>query len=135
MAAASLFPLYQIVETTMRADKNKTVRLRARRSLTYATRRLMPGDVFEASARDARILLAVKKVKKVRDEAQVPPPPPAVAEKIASVASVNDDLLKARAEYEQVIGRKPYYGWDVKTLREKAALARHMSSISGDDRS
>ncbi|MEQ1938605.1 ParB/RepB/Spo0J family partition protein [Mesorhizobium sp. CN5-321] len=33
------------------------------------------------------------------------------------------DLAEARAEYEAKLGRKPFNGWDAKTLREKIAAA------------
>jgi len=33
------------------------------------------------------------------------------------------DLATLRADYEAKIGRKPFMGWDAKTLREKIAAA------------
>ncbi len=123
------------------------MRLRAVKPLTYATRRLLPGDVFETVRdRDARILIATRKVEAVRGEAPVPPPPPAVAEKIAAaiapvapvepaagamstadvglVAEPADDLAVARADYEAALGRRPFHGWSAYTLRQKIAAAK-----------
>jgi hypothetical protein len=34
------------------------------------------------------------------------------------------DLVAARAEYETVVCRRPWHGWDVDTLRAKTAAAR-----------
>ncbi len=42
------------------------MKLVAIKSMTYATRRLEAGDRFEASLRDARILIAIKKAQEVK---------------------------------------------------------------------
>jgi hypothetical protein len=97
--------------------------LRATKQFRYDTRRLLPGDVFEASSRDARILLATRKVERVRDAAVVPPPPPAVAAKIASTFA-EEPIAKLRAEYEAVLGKRPFMGWDTETLQAKIAAVR-----------
>jgi hypothetical protein len=107
-------------------DRNAIMRLKALRPMTYATRRLLPGDVFEAkSRRDHRVLLATRKVEAMREPASVPPPPPAVAKKIAEAVAppADDDLSALRAEYERAVGRRPFMGWDAATLREKMAAA------------
>ena len=50
------------------------VKLIAKRSQTYATRRLTAGDVFEASNRDARILTAIGRAARyVEPDAPVEP--------------------------------------------------------------
>lgn len=99
--------------------------LRATRAFPYNSRRLLPGDLFEASDRDARLLLAVRKAERVREAAIVPPPPPEVAAKIvAAVGSSDDTLQKLRAEYEAALGKRPYMGWNAETLREKIAEAK-----------
>jgi hypothetical protein len=105
------------------------MRLKALKPMTYATRRLQAGDVFEAkSKRDHRVLLATRKVEAMREPASVPPPPPAVAKKIAEAVApaappADDDLAALRAEYERAVGRRPFMGWDAATLREKMAAA------------
>lgn len=119
------------------------MRLRAVKPLTYATRRLVAGDVFETVRdRDARVLLATRKVEAVRAEVPVPPPPPEVKAKIEAavapdlsapvpaefvdamrpeaIVAVNE-LAAARAAYESALGKKPFHGWDVETLRKKIA--------------
>ncbi len=97
-----------------------TVMLMANRQMTYATRRLLPGDTFEASARDARILLAMKKVREVRKPAVVPPPPPAVAAKTAEWSAELDTLREeARAAGVAVDMR-----WGSRRLRQEIDAAK-----------
>lgn len=107
--------------------------MKATKALTYNTRRLLPGDTFEAvSSRDARVLKAIRKAEQVRPQADVPPPSPAVAARIAAAVApgqstapaVDDDLVKARTEYRDALGRPPFHGWDAATLREKIAAAK-----------
>lgn len=129
------------------------MKLKAIRSLKYNTRRMEAGDEFEAPDKDARLLLATRKVTKMRDPVALAPPPPAVAKKIAAAivpppkppstgaittsqmgsapaapplpsAVVPSDLAAARAEYERVSGKKAFNGWDVATLQAKTAAAK-----------
>ncbi|WP_246504706.1 hypothetical protein [Microvirga antarctica] len=85
----------------------------ATKSMTYATRRLNAGDVFDAKPRDARILRAVKKARydaaTDSDEA------------IGHDAARPADLAELRVEYEKLVGKRPFMGWDAATLREKIA--------------
>lgn len=120
------------------------VKMTATKMLTYANRRLVPGEDFEAKThRDMKVLLATRKAKVKREEVEVPPPPPEVAQRIAEVtapdlqpadvppsvaASGNEsdgagDIVALRAEYERVLGKRPFYGWDAATLRDKMAAA------------
>lgn len=101
------------------------VRMRATKALTYNTRRLLPGDVFEVKPRDARVLLATRKVEAVREPANVPPPPPVVAAQIAAAAppAADNELAGLRAEYETKLGKRPFLGWSAAMLREKIAAA------------
>lgn len=126
------------------------MKLIATKSFTYATRRLLPGDEFEASNRDARLLAATRKARQVRTTTNLPAPPPELAEKIAaSVASPApptdlyrppltpngpnppqplerpaDDLTALRAEYRSAVGRQPFHQWGAAELREKIAAAK-----------
>lgn len=61
-------------------------------SFRYQTRRLRPGDPFQASDRDARVLVGVKKAREGRIPGRVAPPPPDVADKIADRAPKSDLL-------------------------------------------
>lgn len=65
------------------------VDLVSKKRMRYGTRRLLPGDMFEASRRDARVLVAVRKAREVRGEANVPAPPPELAEKIATATTLS----------------------------------------------
>jgi len=35
-----------------------------------------------------------------------------------------DELSALRAEYQEIVGKRPYHGWDADQLREKIAEAR-----------
>jgi len=83
----------------------------ATKSLRYGTRRLMADDGFQARPRDARLLVAIGKARYATEDA-----------KAADEAPV-DDLAALRAEYQTKVGKKPYMGWDVATLRTKITEA------------
>lgn len=118
----------------------------ATKMLTYANRRLQPGEDFEArSQRDVKVLLATRKAKVKRPEADVPAPPPEVEKRIVAVVTTNeapvepsvtstseatiepkvetagDDLASLRKTYEDLSGKRVYNGWDAAQLREKIA--------------
>lgn len=99
------------------------MKLRAIKPLKYDTRRLMPGDEFEvARSRDARLLLATKRVSKVVEAPPAPAPAPVPAPAIDPPApSAPEDLSALRAEYEAAVGKKAYHGWSAEQLREKMA--------------
>ncbi|MBD9640747.1 hypothetical protein IB277_31100 [Ensifer sp. ENS07] len=86
------------------------MKLIANRHLTYGTRRLIPGDAFEAPDREARVLIAVNKAA----------PAGAGAQKRSGRASAPaDDLAALRKKYQEVSGKRPFNGWDAETLRSK----------------
>lgn len=92
--------------------------------LTYGTRRMVAGDVFEPQKKNHGVaLLASKKVKKLPERRPGKIAPPS-AELVAKVA---DDplaeLASLRAEYADRIGRRPFMGWDAATLRAKIDAA------------
>lgn len=96
--------------------------LKAIKPTKYLTRRLLPGDVFEADdTRDgkimAKILLATRKAIPHREPGRIAPPPVELAAKIAAPEA--DELAELRAEYQAKIGKRPFHGWDADTLREK----------------
>ncbi|WP_457812343.1 hypothetical protein [Sinorhizobium meliloti] len=82
------------------------MKLIACRHLTYGTRRLLPGEMFEASDRNARLLIAVNKAKTAQPDAGA------------------HDLPALRKEYQKVSGKRPFNGWDAETLRSKIAEAK-----------
>lgn len=50
------------------------MKLIATKSFTYGTRRLMPDDGFEATSRDARILIGIRKAKPAIDIQKIEKP-------------------------------------------------------------
>lgn len=83
----------------------------ATRRFTYATRRLLPGDRFVAADRIARVLIAVRRAEQAPPEEPKEIPP-------------QDTLSMLRAEYERVLGKRVYHGWDEDELRAKIAAAK-----------
>lgn len=80
----------------------------AKKSMTYATRRLMPGDPFVARTRgDARALIAIGK-----------------AELPEGDTDAKTQIEELRAEYTKVVGKRPFHGWDAAALQEKIAEAK-----------
>lgn len=103
------------------------VMMTATKMLSYANRRLVPGEDFEAkSNRDMRVLLATRKAKVKRQEVPLTSPPPEVAAKIETFTTQpGEDLAQARAAYKEKFDKQPFYGWDAATLREKIAAAKN----------
>lgn len=95
----------------------------ANKAFTYANRRLLPGQDFSTkSERDANLLIAIGKARPRRVPGSVPPPPKALATKIASAAPA-EDLTALRAAYLEATGKRPFNGWDAATLRSKIEQA------------
>jgi hypothetical protein len=113
------------------------VTIEATRRLRYRTRMIVPGETFQASPGDARLLIAVKKAKNAdRVVGEIAPPPKAVAEKFkafdpdgngepggSTKPAPDPELPTVRAEYFEKIGRRPFPGWDVAELRRRMAEA------------
>lgn len=86
--------------------------------------RYRAGDT--ATLRLDKALRWVKRNKAV--EAEVPAPEPVEARPLDDGGDeeperAEDETPELREEYQRVIGRRPYMGWDAETLREKIALA------------
>ena len=86
-------------------------RMKALKAMTYATRRLRAGDEFDAPRRDARILAAIGRADYAQAAAAAAPVEPV------------DPLADARAEYQAKIGKRPFHGWDIATIKAKMAEA------------
>lgn len=97
----------------------------AARPLTYATRRLQAGDVFEAPERDARVLVAIRKAKRpdpVAAPADIPPAPPASVDDEAHHGDESDlDALRAEAE---ALGVEVDRRWKQARLAKEIAAAK-----------
>lgn len=100
----------------------------ANRRMTYATRRLLPGDRFIADERVARVLIATRKATKAHStagyEAQDTGVGAAAHELVGRADKPEDDMAALRAEYTDVIGKRPFHGWDAGTLRAKIDEAK-----------
>lgn len=84
----------------------------AAKGFTYATRRLLPEDPFTARTRgDARALQALGKARYATADA-------------SADLKTEDERPALRHRYEQLLGKKPFAGWDADTLRAKIAEAK-----------
>lgn len=111
------------------------VTIEATRRLRYRTRMIVPGETFQASPGDARLLIAVKKAKAAdRVVGEIAAPPRSVADKIkafdpdgdgapggSAKPAADPELPAVRAEYLEKVGRRPFPGWDVAELRRRMA--------------
>lgn len=90
--------------------------LEAKTSFSYGTRRLRSGDYFTAhTTADARALVALGKAgpRSGSDEAEQTKP-----KKVAPEGG-EDLLKKLRGDYEEVLKKKPYHGWDAVELQRR----------------
>lgn len=89
----------------------------ATKNLRYATRQLKAGDGFVAPRRDARILAALGRAEYGTRVVE------AVNEPKKAKAPADDGMKALREEYQRVVGKKPFGGWDAETIKAKMAEA------------
>lgn len=94
--------------------------LKALRAFRYGTRHLSAGDEFDVVA-DAHGRIFIAKGWAVAlpgsgDRHPLAPPP-------AATADDGVELGRARVEYFERVGKRPYHGWDVAELRGRIAEA------------
>lgn len=97
--------------------------------LSYAKRRLEPGDTFEAPPSDAKIWILLGKARPRVEE--LPAPPARLVRKVVHTAAddlpppdlVVNSLSLARDEYQLKLGKRPFHGWDVDELRRRISEA------------
>lgn len=110
------------------------VTVRATTDFSYATRRLKAGDTIVVSERDAKILTGIKKAELLREPAHIPAPPASLQRRLSQLdhdgngkpggsTGAADHMRALREEYQRVVGKRPFSGWDEATLREKMAAA------------
>lgn len=113
------------------------VTIEATKRLRYRTRMIVPGEAFQATPGDARLLIAVKKAKTAdRVVGEIAAPPKGVADKFkafdpdgngdpggSSKPAPDPELPALRAEYTEKLGRRPFPGWDADELRRRMAEA------------
>ncbi|MER2263509.1 hypothetical protein [Methylobacterium oxalidis] len=88
----------------------------ATKAMRYGGRVLKPGDTFQASRRDARVLQAIGKAERAPQADPAPPVDPEEETKAAEIEQL-------RAAYEAVTGDAPDGRWGAAKLREKIAAA------------
>lgn len=108
------------------------------RPLVYANRRMQVGDYFTTRTHsDARVLVAIGKAREQRVPGSVTVPSAAVLAKAKRAANPldhdgegalngskapevdKDALNKLRADYTEVLGKKPFPGWDAAELQRR----------------
>jgi hypothetical protein len=125
----------------------RPVKARAVTALSYSTRRLQAGDVFEGEASHVEALIRIGKAERIREPADVPAPPARVAERIRAAIKPaeppqpqeqplspvlaptpnGDERNLLRAEYLRLTGRNAFPGWTIALLREKIEAAQKTS--------
>lgn len=108
------------------------MRLIALKPMSYATRRLLPNDEFDAPRAHAQALIAVKKAQvAARQRGDLPPPPKKVAAVIgpsAAEKAAEDEREKLRAEAE-ALGIVTDGRWGVARLQDEIAAAKEQPSV------
>lgn len=108
------------------------MRLIAEKNMRYSTRRLLPGDEFEASRRDGRVLVAIGRARLAPPEADAAT---AGADEVAEMSASTpvpdgiipvieenlEDIADLRVAYQERFGKRPFMGWDADALRAKIA--------------
>ncbi|AKR55712.1 hypothetical protein XM25_07855 [Devosia sp. H5989] len=98
-----------------------TKSLIATQHMTYATRRLRPGQPFQASDKDAALLV---KIKRAREVGALGAPPASVVAKVKPAGQDPDAEMKAlRAQYMVVFGKRPGPKWGPDELASRIAEA------------
>ncbi|QDZ10529.1 hypothetical protein [Devosia ginsengisoli] len=109
----------------------------ATKSLVYATRRLQAGDYFTTRThRDAQILVAIGKAKATRTPGKIDAPPAQIIQRAKQPHDANgkkggskipdgdkDALNKLRADYQTLVGKRAFAGWDAVELQRRIDLA------------
>jgi hypothetical protein len=106
-----------------------TVPMKAKILFGYAGRDVHPGAEFEAeSERDAKLLNLLGKAEyRTAAIAAAPvqkPMKPATQLPTAPAGEATDETATLRAQYEALLGKRPFMGWGVDTLREKIAAKK-----------
>lgn len=93
----------------------------ANQPMTYGTRRLLPGDEFVASRRDADLLARIGRAKLAEVKAD-PLDHDGNGKKGGSLKpEASEELTALRTQYHDKFGKRPFHGWDAKTLTSKLA--------------
>lgn len=89
------------------------------RELRYAGRTIVPGESFDASEKDAKLLVAIGKARAAAGEAP-------------RVPKTEEDIVALRGDYETMVGKRPFMGWSAETIRDKMESYRRRSLKASD---
>lgn len=89
-----------------------------------------PGEVFEASDRDAKALTLVRAAEPAGASGNKTDMPKATK----AMEPVEDEITTLRGQYRTRMGKAPYNGWDAAELRKRMADQQGGESRSGEYR-
>lgn len=96
----------------------------ASQPMTYGTRRLLPGDGFEAPRRDADLL---QRLGRAAEASADPLDHDKNGKKGGFKASNHREALEElRTRYQNKFGKRAFHGWDAKALTEKLAESKEV---------
>lgn len=93
--------------------------------LKYRTRHMEPGTHFRVkNEKEAKVLLHLKKAERAHNENRKVALDDARAEVgLPPISADSDDIKVWRERYEEALGKRPFNGWDIATLKQKIAGA------------
>lgn len=100
----------------------------AAKELHYAGRTVWPGEAFNATDRDGKLLVRLGKAR-ISDGRSNPTDLP----KQAHEDDGADERPALRAELKELTGRTAYNGWDADELRTRILTAKREAGKSGGD--
>lgn len=118
---------------------SRTTKIIAQRTMRYGTRMLQAGDIFDAKARDARLLIAIGRAKPVSPEVTPSAPVEPTAQQVeaireaigvnappASAEVPSLPLIEAlRQEYLHRSGQAPDKRWGIPKLTKEVSALRN----------
>ena len=97
----------------------------ATKDMRYRTRHLKAGDGFRVkNEREARVLAHMKKAERgdnVNRKVALDDVRASVG--LGSLSKESEDIAEWRAKYFAALGKRPFNGWSIQTLKEKIAEA------------
>lgn len=95
-----------------------------------------PGDVFEAaSERDARHLAMIGKARfdgPAANATDLPPREPPAEPATPAPAPPAEDIMALRGDYESLVGKRPFMGWDADEIRSRMSTYRRRDMRAED---
>jgi hypothetical protein len=97
----------------------------ATKDMRYRTRHLKAGDGFRVkNEREARVLTHMKKAERGDSgNRKVALDDVRASVGLGALSKDSEDIKAVRDEYEAKVGKRPFNGWSIETLKEKIAEA------------